>query len=41
MVIFLAEQYFANVKSKQRVTDQCQDRPYTLQHMSDFSEKNF
>ena len=41
MLIFLAGQYFANFKSKQRVTYQCQDRPYTLQHLSNFSTKNF
>ena len=30
---------FSNLKGKQlRVTDQCQDRPSTLQHLSDFSK---
>ena len=41
MFIFLAGQFFANYKSKQRVTDQCQDRPYTLQHLIKFSKKCF
>ena len=29
----LAGQYFTNPKCKERVTDQCQDRPSTLQHV--------
>ena len=41
MVIFLAGRYFANFKSKQKVTDQCQARPYRLQHLSNFSKKFF
>ena len=36
--IFPAGQYFTNFKSKQRVTDQCQDRSYTLQHLCNFSK---
>ena len=41
MFIFLAGHYFANLKTKQRVTDQCQDRPYMLQYLSNFSKNSF